>query len=133
MKIRANKGEVLKTVIHNRNQHAEIYAEAMAGYHEKIKEMLKEKLKLLEEGKTVSLRDLSSISRPVSHIGEYNTAVCMLNMHQDDIIELDDLQVQRFIQDHWPWKSRWLNDAQFYSSKAGELADQISDDFPDNF
>lgn len=133
MKIRANRSEVLKTVTQNRDQHEEIYAEAIAGYREKIKEMLKQKLRLLEEGKNVSLRDLASVNRPVSHVDEYNTAICMLGWHQDDTIELNELQVQRFIEDRWPWKSKWLSDSQFYSSKAGELAHQISDDFPDNF
>jgi len=119
MRIVASRDEVLATLRKNREGHAQIVAEAREGYVAKAQEALTRRLGQLREGKIV---DLSfSLKPPKDHTDEYDTAIAMMELHQDETIALTSEQVRSLIQDKWDWTQDFLVGSAHYSKRADEL------------
>lgn len=119
MKITAKTSDVLATLMKNRETHTKIVVEARAGYMKKAREAVKAKLDRLESGKLVSL--VFYLQVPVDYTKVYDTAIQMLQMHQQDLIELDSSQVRSLIQDQWEWTQSFYGTNKAYSSTANDM------------
>ena len=106
--------EVLRILHDNRNQHKKMVKEAREGYLKKAEAHLKDKLEQIRSGKITGLRFYLSV--PEDHTSDYNTAVKMLEMHVDDNIELDSVNVRRFIEDKWDWAGAFYTTNSAYSA-----------------
>ena len=126
LNVTAKTQAVLDTLRTNRETHAKIVAEAREGYVNKAKVALEQRLSELKEGKIVRLQ--FSLSAPVDHTRSYDTAIKMLEMHQEDTIVLTSEQVSCFVMDQWNWKNQWLLVNRAYSGTAAQMADEYDDD-----
>lgn len=116
MEVECDKKAVLDKVRSNREGHAKIVVEARAGFVEKAKEMLTEKLDLLKQGK---LSELSvHLSSPADHMREYDTVIRMLEMHTEETITLGGEEVRMFIEDNWDWSDQFIAVNAAYSGTA---------------
>lgn len=116
MSIRAKKDEILSKLRTNREKHSVIVAEARKGYVDKARASLRERLDQLESGKIVSLT--FSLDPPQDHSSVYDTAIQMLELATDDVIELDSVQVRNLVMDQWDWSTRFLAVNAAYSETA---------------
>ena len=119
MTIVAKKTEVLSTLRSNRAKHSEIVKEAREGYMEKAQAALKEKLEHLRSGKLAALS--FSLRVPLDYTKVYDTAIRMLELHQNDTIELDAAQVRNLMQDEWDWTDSFYGTNMVYSKMANDF------------
>jgi hypothetical protein len=116
MTIVAKRDEVLATLRTNRETHSTIVREAREGYVEKAKAALAAKLDRLSSGKLVALS--FSLRVPLDYTKVYDTAIRMLELHQNDTIELDAAQVRNLMQDEWDWTDQFYGTNAIYSKSA---------------
>jgi len=125
-----DKAQVVKILTTNREEHEEIYNEAVAGYRKKFKAALKEyhsvvdaKQKELKDDKKVPKpylngNPLIDLKRPNSSLKEYDTVLEMLSLTPDETIVLDQDQYNCYMKDNWHWMDAFLISNSAYSSKA---------------
>lgn len=116
MNIRAKKDEILAKLRTNRETHATIVAEARKGYVDLAREALRQRLDQLESGKVVALT--FSLEPPQDHSDVYDTAIQMLELATDDVIEMDSTQVRTLVMDQWDWSRKFLTSNAQYSATA---------------
>jgi K+-sensing histidine kinase KdpD len=119
MTIRAKKTEVLATLRENRGKHTAIVEEARAGYMDKAQVALNAKLDQLRSGKLAALS--FSLRVPLDYTKVYDTAIRMLELHQDETIELDAGQVRNLMQDEWDWTDQFYGTNIAYSKMANDM------------
>ena len=108
--------EVLKT---NRTQHMTEYQSAMEVYKKevvaKLKHLLADARK--EAEKDVPSFDLSvGLAEPRSYAESYDTAIKMLEMSTDEIIELSQTEFSQYVEDNWSWQSVFKSVTGAYNS-----------------
>lgn len=118
MTIVAKRDDVLNTLRKNRETHAEIVKEARTGYVEKARQALSSKLDKLASGKVVALS--FTLRVPLDYTKVYDTAIKMLELHQNATIELDATQVRNLMQDQWDWTDQFYGTNSVYSKTAGD-------------
>lgn len=101
--VTVDKSKALSKVRENRIQHARLVEEARAGYREKAKIALKEKLAQLLAGKTVSLS--FHLPQPQAFTREYDMAIAMLEAHEEAVVVLKPDEFRRLMMDEWDWMS----------------------------
>lgn len=116
MKIKAHKVEVLTALRLNREEHQQIVKEARVGYIEKAKQALSAKLDELASGKIAHLS--FGLMLPADYTKEYDTAIRMLELHQEDFVELDEALVRCFVLNQWEWMSQFIGSNVAYSATA---------------
>lgn len=116
MQIKAKKDEVLAALRTNREEHQQIVREARLGYMEKAKQALSAKLDELASGKISALS--FGLMLPVDYTKEYDTAIRMLELHQEDQVELDEALVRCFVLNQWEWMSQFIGSNAVYSATA---------------
>ncbi len=116
MRVTVNTADVLKKIEANREEHAQIIAEARVGFRVKAKELLEQQLVLLADEKLSKL-DVQ-LAPPRSYVSEYDTIIEMLRMHTPETIELSADEVRMFVQDNWDWTEEFLKNASTYSIAA---------------
>lgn len=115
----ADKEETLKTLKENQLTHKKIVKEARKGYMEKARKALEKRLKALEKGELVSLT--FELRPPQDHSTGYETAIKMLELHQENTIKLSADQVRPFLMDRWDWTDDFLMTNSVYSATAEKL------------
>lgn len=113
--VRISKGDLVSTLIINRNAHETEYKKAVEGYCVKMVEFLKEKVSILATGNPVDV----SISDfpPESHADDYNRALKMLEMSVDETIELTESEFRQLVEDNWSWQANFKAASMKYSSR----------------
>ena len=119
MTIVAKKSDVLATLKSNRARHSEIVKEARSGYMDKAQAALSAKLDQLRSGKLAALS--FSLRVPADYTKVYDTAIRMLELHQNDTIELDAAQVRNLMQDEWDWTDQFYGTNMVYSKMANDF------------
>lgn len=121
MVIEADVHTLLATLRSNREEHAQIVAEARDGYIEKARTALEKRLAEAREGKMVSLS--FRLDFPQDHTKTYDVAIRMLELHQGATITLSAMQVRNLEMDEWDWTDSFLNTASAYSPSANAKLD----------
>lgn len=114
--VRVNKIELLEIVKKNREQHKEIFDEAVIGYRKQLLEYLESMVVDVKLGKKINHH--INLQYPVDETKEYDRVVKMLEMSQDEIIELDSVSFANFVMDEWSWTDMFTNTNACYSQKA---------------
>ena len=104
--ITAKTSDVLSALHRNRQDHIAKYNRAREGYFVAAKKELEKALKRVEAKKFENL--YVQLSVPVSHEKVYDTAIRMLELHEDSgmvTLELNSTQVDSLVHDIWDWTS----------------------------
>lgn len=120
MKTRMPVKQLLATLEQNRNNHASIVAEARAGYLERARQALEEKLAELKSGRMAEL--VFRLSPPADYTKTYDTAIGMLTQTVDETVELDAEEFSNLVQDEWDWSASFFGLNKMYSGTASMLA-----------
>lgn len=98
--VRVSKKELLEKVMQNRNQHAELFKKAQEGFVRRWTEEMHDMMKAAENG---DVRLYVGLTPPSDHTAEYNRAIRMLEMSQDDTIEIDTETFAQLVMNEWQW------------------------------
>jgi len=114
--IKVDKTELLTVLRENREKHKTIFAEAQEGYRTAAIKELDAMLADAEAGKQIR-RSLTLIE-PQDQTRDYDRAIRMLEMSQDDVIELEEHDFAQYVLDDWSWKRQFLFSNAAYSTTA---------------
>lgn len=100
--VKLNFEKLLAALRANRTTHIAEYNEAMVGYREKATAELTELLRKVAAGEQID-RTLMTVA-PTSHETDYDTAIKMIDMGEDAVIELTMEEFNQYVEDNWDWK-----------------------------
>ena len=112
-KVRVKTADLIQKLEVNFNRHKDDLQESKELYAKKARKLLSGKIKMLKEGKVVSLR--FDISPPDDHTEDYERAIEMLRMCQDETIHITSSQFAAYVQDRWTWKDSFNLQKMSYS------------------
>jgi len=114
------KLQLLEILQKNRDNHVELYKEALEGSIVETKKRLEEKLDLINKGTIESLT--VSFTPPQNHEKTYNQAIKMVSLNVNNTIELDAATFNNLVLDDWAWSSAWFTRNSSYSSNISGCA-----------
>lgn len=103
--VKVKKVELLEKLKANRDAHQAIFEKALEGYRKLCIEHLEQMLAEAKAGKVI--RRKVELQEPVNQTKDYDRAIAMLEMSQDDIIELSEIDFQQYVLDDWRWKEQF--------------------------
>lgn len=129
--IQANVGDLIAILESNKEKHVAEYNEAVLGYRQEWADQLEEKITELQD-RVVEVRDTENpldlkpyfnigirLPYPKSYESDYDRAIGMLNMHQEDTIGLDSNEYDQYVMDNWSWKDEISVTNTHYAAKNG--------------
>lgn len=118
--VKINKEKLLNCLKVNRTQHRTIFEEAQKGFREEVIKQLDARLQDAREGRQIDIR--IALQEPTDQTSDYDRAIRMLEMSEDEIIELSELDFECYVLDNWAWKRNFLISNVGYSQTAARLA-----------
>lgn len=113
--VKVKKSELLTVVQENREKHIAEFNSAKKIFIEDAIEKLTEMLTTAQvKGKIIQSLGLSE---PVSYQASYDTAIKMLQMSTEDVIELTQGEFQQYVEDQWHWKNSFVSTTAIYNNK----------------
>lgn len=110
-----NKQDLLKALQKNRVKHEAELKEAFEARTDKIKEQCSSILETIQNGIPI-LKEKFDFPMPPSHIAEYDRAIKMAEMHQEDTFTLSEHEFDNYVMDNWHWKGAFEMLTQSYKS-----------------
>lgn len=120
MNITAKKADILVQLEKNLETHSKMVVEAREGYAKRALEELERRLKLIKEGKIVSIT--LNIRVPKDYSSVYRTAIGMLKAHTGDEITLSATEYRQLVEDEWEWVRDFAGSNAIYSNSTREYA-----------
>src|SRR4051812_39226012 len=99
--VRVSKVELLNKVRENRDAHRSLFLKAQEGFRLRAVEEMDEMLRLAREGREVRL--YVGLTAPQDHTGDYDRAIQMLEMSQDEFVEIDQTTFAQLVRNEWAW------------------------------
>jgi hypothetical protein len=96
--VRIKRSDLIAKLKENRDNHAQLYKDALEGYFVETKKKLEQKIKTLEKGETISS---FSIAVPKDHTKDYDRLISMLEMSIDDELEITSHDFNNYVLDEW--------------------------------
>jgi len=116
--VRVKKAELLTKVKKNRDEHRDLFLKAQANFRLRAIEEMDEMLKKARDGSEVRL--YVGLTAPSDHTADYDRAIDMLEMAQDDIIEVDQTTFAQLVRNEWSWFNQTTASNMTYA-KGGKL------------
>lgn len=115
-KLEYPKRKILDSLRANREEHIKIVREAQQGYREQFEKLLLSKLEDLRAGKSVEAR--INLKVPENHVDDFDRAIEMLEMCNNETLELEEHEFQCYVRNRWNWGSQFLLSNSLYSETA---------------
>ena len=113
--IKVDKSALITILKENRTTHEELYNEAVDGYHMDVCERLEEALRLAScNEKYITNLDMS---RPQSHVKDYDKIIGMLELSNETEVELQSHEYDQYVDDEWHWASASNSINTMYANK----------------
>lgn len=114
--VKVKKQELLENLRDNREEHREIFLEALEGYHKAAIKILEERIEEAKGNKRVSLH--FGLVVPQDQTKTYDRVIKMLEMSVDDEISLTQQEFANYVMDDWSWMDQFLTSNSTYSAIA---------------
>lgn len=112
--VRIKKEDLLSALKSNLEKHKSDVAEALELRRTQIKKRFDDEIfKLLDDPKYQSEQHIN-FPLPQDNSSEYERAIRMVEMTQDEIIELDEGQFDKLVMDNWYWKNDLITTSALY-------------------
>ncbi len=105
----------------NREEHLKIVQEAQEGFRERWVELLAKALEDARGGKKI--KPSLHLSVPDNHVDDFDRAIEMFEMTEDDEVILEEGDFQAYIRNEWNWQHGFLVSNSTYSAFAASLID----------
>lgn len=116
--VKIKRVELLQKVQENLEKHNKILADARDGYRRIVQEVLESVLNAVKEGKTIDLAPIKSIDEPQDQSESYKTAIEMLRMGAEDLVELSQSEFKQYVLNKWSWRASFLGTNMKYSASS---------------
>lgn len=116
METRINKEALIEILAENRKNHQAIFDEAVEGYRTAAEEALAKEIERIRSGSIV--RVYVVMPAPENHIADYDRALRMLELSEDEDLLMDENDVRQYVMDDWGWKGSFLAANATYSDMA---------------
>lgn len=120
LEITITKEKLLTRLKTNREKHAKVYEEAVAGFHDACLKMLEETKEALLKRKVPAAIALH-LPVPVDHTKDYDRLIEMIELSSDTEFDLNEQQAANYIMDEWHWTNQWLSSNAGYSDTAAMM------------
>lgn len=114
--VRVTKDELLQAIRKNRDEHRLIFEEALEGWKSKVTKALEYAVADAKAGKDYRLT--VGLVRPEDHTKDYDRAIRMLEMSQDDELVLSAVDFATYVMDEWGWQRTFAANTTLYSESA---------------
>lgn len=114
--ISVDRDKLIGILTDNRQKHEAHHQQAVEGYKLKLIEHAEDNLALAKEGKHP--RPFSHPS-PQHYLPQYDRALGMLKLTDDEKIRLSAYDYARFVEDDWDWKDEFAKSSVFYQPSLG--------------
>ncbi len=130
--VTVKKGDLLKVIRENKEDHDKLLAEAMDGYYKSLEKELEEKIELAselkkdlkdqldlakskKELKRLEIRDFRLEScKPEDHSEDYLNTIRKIELSVADTITLNDKEFSQYVSNNWAWKDSFVLTASAY-------------------
>lgn len=119
MNIQIRKDKLLEILKKNKELHVAEFKEARKIYNsELIDELVIASNKIKDNGE-VDLYSFSRKPKPKNYAASYDTAIKMLQWHDQDTVELDARHYNAYVEDEWDWTNDFKTTSSSYSNPKG--------------
>ncbi len=112
--VKIKKEELLSVLKDNLEKHIKDVAEAIELRRNNIINIFDKVSERIESDITYVPSDNFSFPKPVDSSNDYRTAIRMVEMTQDKIIELNERQFDKLVMDNWEWKRNLVSTSALY-------------------
>lgn len=113
--VTVDKAELLKTIRENRENHRQVFNDAVEVYREK---MIAELDSMLEDAKAGrKIRRAISMPEPEDHTRDYDRVIKMLEMSVDSQIEIEEQEFNWYVMDQWQWNASFNTSTVAYAAQ----------------
>jgi hypothetical protein len=121
-KVTVAKDELLAKLRQNREDHIQIFFEAMDGFRAKAEAELQQQLDLVRSGHNKDIRVY--LSAPVDHSNDYDRAIAMIEMALGGEIVLSEHDFVQYVLDDWKWQEYFVSNSYGSTSATGKFGDR---------
>lgn len=108
-----NRTQLLEKLRANKEQHREVFLEALEGYRTYLVKELERRLDEVKNGMKVD--HMIRIEEPQDHTRDYDRVITMAEMSITDEIELNARDFAQYVMDEWGWKQEFIATAGTYT------------------
>ncbi len=123
-----NREKLIETLQTNLRQHRTIFEEALEGYRVKAIENLEAHIGLLKQQKKKPIRLNLHMPLPEDHSSDYEEAIGLLKMSEDQTIRLSNEDFRAYVLDEWGWRSQFIGSNSMYSPTAARIKAEQEDE-----
>lgn len=102
--VRVNKTDLLDKLNENREEHERTFQTAVAAFQREAYTALRDRAAELERGGFPKAPLHFDLPVPRSFTTKYDSAIAMLNMSADDVVELTQAEFEQYALDNWDWR-----------------------------
>lgn len=107
--VTVEKATLIAKLTENRAKHQAAYEAAIMGWRTTVMAELENAIDAFPKDWEISdLNFASRFQKPMNHVGEYDTALEMLEWETQEVVTLDRPTFQNLVLDEWDWKYRFL-------------------------
>jgi hypothetical protein len=116
--IKINKAKLLDIVQANKVKHVEEFKESVEDYKKLVLKIATTNLDIAQTGDRNEFNKIKSMpTAPASYEDSYRRAICMLELSEDELIEIEEHTFNQLVLDEWQWKNSFVTTSTMY--KAG--------------
>lgn len=120
--VRVTKEKILDRIRKNRDDHRQIFEEALAGWQQQVIHDLEAAVEDAKAGKGVRYR--FNLPKPEDHTDDYDSVIELLEMSEDEEFELSAHEFQSYVLDKWGWQAAFLRTSSSYGSTLSASKEQ---------
>ena len=112
--VKIKSSELLFILENNLSHHKDDIQEAIELRRNEIILYFKQKLEVMESDESYSPKESINFPLPKDSSSDYEKAIRMVQLTQDEIIELNEDQFDKLVMDNWEWKQSLVATSAFY-------------------
>jgi len=110
--VTVDRDEFLARVRGNRDNHRQVFEEALEGYRNRLATELERRIHDLKRGRQVA--QYIGLPEPEDHTDDYDRILAMAEMSIDDTLELTEDEFAMYVMDQWRWKQSFSDSTALY-------------------
>lgn len=110
--VRVSRLELVGVLKANRDKHAKTFNSAMEGYRKAFIRELETSIADAKAGRR--FRRSITLVEPINQISDYDRAIRMYGMSQDDVVELSESRFAELVMDEWSWSVQFSSSSSSY-------------------
>ena len=115
--VTVSKSDLIQRVETNQADHVAVFDRAIVGYRHAAMAFFNEQIDKASRGEQFETYFKEPI--PEDHSEDYEAALDMLAMSQDESITLTAQEFRQYVRDDWGWKRAWTETTSNYIGPAG--------------